>query len=340
MYNEQQKQKFIDTVKLTDESAVIKIRLLFNRLEDIEEKLGYDICNAKISEYPKYLFQVYDFSAYAHYYANILFLLRYRLFCENNSYIDVAIYMKNKFESFEITDSYWMSQFTKYNKKSSHNDMLCSPQNLFDYLRTNILDDSWITHKENIPNVFTLDQLSTIYLMLCFYGLSNEEIENLKNENIWFPSSELEQECIVRSGDISINLDKNISELIKKRIDCNEIYTERCKSPLTYKMSDIYFFLYEGDEIGKNNRIQKIYYKYLNAKSSSEASVLKINHIREYGILYRLYTDIKKVGVHIEDDQIIKLFRKRTGASITTKAKKNDIVIKYRQIEEYHKNNS
>jgi len=340
MYNKQQKQKFIDTVKLTDESAAIKIQLLFNRVEVIEEKLGYDICNAKISEYPKYLFQVYEFGAYAHYYANILFLLRYRLFCENNEYIDKAIYIKNKFESFEIDDAYWMAQFTKFSKQSSHSDVLCSPGSLFYYLRTSLLDDSWITHKENASNVFTLDQLTIVYLMLCFHGLSNEEIENLKIENIWFPSSEPEKKCIIKSGDANINVDKNLSDLIKKRIERNEIYTERCKSPLTYKMSDVYFFLYEEDEVGNNNRIQKIYYKYLNSKSSNVASVLKINHIREYGILYRLYIDIKKVSMHIEDDQIIKLFRKRTGASITTKAKKNEIIIKYRQIEEYHNNNS
>lgn len=334
MYNEQQKQRYID--KQSNYSVKSRTTLVFNSIANEEIRQGKDISQINISSYADIIMDNMECDSYQYLLERVGILLRYRLFCYNTGFLDMEQWAQSGGSLTEY--QYELNLREKYNERKKYDEyakVLYSPELLSNYLLRNI---PFVNIADKYSNI-TLHELTILFLMMHYFGIDKDEICGLKVSQISRYESNGEVFFVIRTNNRTIKATKNVARLLIKRFESEDVVTivgNNQNTPI--KLDKDYIFLYHNDDRDFKKKYQTFYNKYSHIVRKSDEKLPQIRQIIRSGILYRMCQETYSMKLQHETvSDIVRHYTSLTDQTIANEDAKMDLSIEFHLMYENYK---
>lgn len=347
MYMENNKIIYLETLKSKSGAKLANyetVKKLFELVEPEESKLQMDICNINPNRYGYILIKSMSNASYkfTDFYKKMNILLKYRNFCWVKGLIDPEKFYENNSKDCnylnDLRSLYLV--FRKLVLEERNNAQIETPMKLYNLLHNELYSQidnyNYLTqHDEEIyKNTISYEDIVILYLMLFYHGLNNEQISELKFENVL--SITKNQARILFNNKIYV-LNGEFCTILEKRLNV-EIVDKR---GYFYDLHKEYLFAFESDKTKSEikKRIELLYFKYDRDKNKITNLRFPTNkEIRFNGILYQMCIN-SKGHRKMSTRETIDLYNAMSGENVKNKAFVIEIEEMYQERFDYLKNN-
>lgn len=282
MYNENQKKAFIRQLKKGKEPQVAENA--FAGIESYERNNNKDICDIAPRQYPKILTECcknIHIQRYSYYMDMIKALLNYREYCAAHGLITPVLYYES------ANDKFTYKELLEEFKNNINTVILPEPETLYEFY-SHLLG----IHKENTPEDYYLG-----LLILYYYGLTNEDISEIRRSQVWQEDSEVKINMGKHTISIEGKCGKHIYKISQSIINAT-YYSERFK---IYHMNSEFVYGREKDtDAVQRKRTVHNYARYTVGKLQQQSNVPTLSDVKHQGAIYRMCRDLISDGVQKE----------------------------------------
>lgn len=320
MYNEIYKRKFLNTTKLFAQ----RLERLFEKISDIEEDMGMDLCDMDPYSYPKLILENNPNELRFHgLYELFLRFMDYRNYCEIHGWTTSGLADQWFGRYYEIDDIYEI--FRKYNDESrDEDDFAASFDEPMLWVKLSKLYPE-INHGNmyDIPSSISQNEVVTLYMIFICYGIDTDDIGGLKKDQFGFTGIDTIQ---LTYRDREIKLSRKTSKLVRKALMSKSVIDGRKKKK---KIQTDYLMAFDDPEKFSN----KIRLKLRSDKHKTEIQIPTIRTIH-FNSLIRIIAEQEGFREIKDTDYLVKQFMILNGMELPETIGINTIgAATYREIQ-------